>query len=241
MSTLHGSWRRLVPLVVAGYIAACQGTTLSISDEIHEDEVWLPKGAKAGMFAKWQVSGADLISTSLACVADDDASVTMEWRDELADGTVVTAARFTREGKLITAWRGWSGGPGKPLRIEPARSLEDTLDQARRNLSSLGKETELRSMIDLERKSELSMKTVEVPAGKFDCTYRCEKIGLLTIETWWSRAPLPLSIMVKSEMRMTFCLIRNDTLVEYGWQGATASLQPPNHHMGIGSDSGRGG
>src|SRR5689334_12528027 len=107
---------RLLP--VAMLLAACVGYPGLADDEIYDDEP--PAGARAGMWITWHHEREDLVEETIACVGESDEALWIEERETGRNGSLVTAKKFSRDGRLLAAWRGPAGGVGLPLRIVPA-------------------------------------------------------------------------------------------------------------------------
>jgi len=211
-------------------LAAClsPGPRLA-DDEISDRGLWLPEGARAGMFVTWRHEGDGPVAvTTLACVAETADTVTMEERETSRDGsTTVTAARFSRDGAMLRAWRGSGGGPGTPLRIVPSKSVEEMGAEADRAARAIGASTK-----DAKARTETTRETIDTPAGPFECDVRRIRVSMLFASgetaTWWARTPLPLTRAVKIEERGPGSYRRVELLEAYGRRGAKPTLRIPD-------------
>jgi hypothetical protein len=168
------------------------------------------------------------VEETIACVAAEPTTVTMEWRVLRKDGArTVTAARFRRDGTLLAVWRGPPGGVGRTLRaVGGGEDLEALEARANRMGQTVGVSTS-----DARRDEEWEIEEVDTPAGRIRCRRHRLKVSLLfassTCTTWHSIAPLPLTSLVKCEMRGPGRFVRTQVLSVSGKTGATSTLRAP--------------
>lgn len=215
--------RRWSGLAAVACAAACASAAANgATDAVSIDELWLPANARPGMFVSWQCSGGEVAGKELACVAGPDGKPIVEWRQTATDGTcTVTAARFASDGRIDAAWRGKRGAVGERLELAPS-----TVDEA------LGKAQELQRQHGLAPRSDttLTIDVLDGLAGPLRCRKQVIATSLLfvesTLSTWHAVDPLPLSQLVRFEVRSPGW---NETkqLVAYGWSGAVPALVIP--------------
>jgi hypothetical protein len=217
-------------------LAACASTKAPelAPDEVAGSDVFLPDGARAGMYAvwhhEWRKPAPDRpIEQSVACVGDADGVVTMEWRKTQPDGaTVVVAARFRREDEaLLGAWRGPSGGVGVPVRVvdDPA---------ARYAAATPPRDPEEQDGIPIDgelfTEHEVTEEEITTPAGTFLCTRHTALTSIAlsaSVTSWYAKESLPLTSFVKCVEDNPFGDDHTVVLVAYGATGAEPSLRIP--------------
>lgn len=207
--------------------AACVSTGPELAeDEIARRSLWLPDGARAGMFVTWRTEDdGDVVEETVACVGEAGDAVTMEWREARRDGSrEVVAARICRDGTVLGAWRGPEGGAGRPLKLVGGDDFD--LDGAEKEVERLGYSTK-----DAKTETSQDREVVETPAGRFPCVRSRTKVSFLvfsgTFTAWYAEDPLPLSRLVKSDMDLPLGSRITEELVAYGTTGATPTLAIP--------------
>ncbi len=213
--------------ILAALCAAC----VSIGPDLGEDEIsvrdlWLPEGARAGMFMTWRHLGDDgeetVVEETIACVRESAGYVTMEWRETRRDGkTEVVAAHIRRDGTVLSAWRGPVHGMGHPLKI--VIDAEFDPQEVEAEVNRFGYSTK-----DANVSSSRDREIIETPAGRFKCIRSRTRVSILiasgTFTSWHAEVPLPLSQLVKIEMDWPFGS-RTTELIAYGTTGAKPTLK----------------
>ena len=197
------------------------GPTLA-PDEIADRDVFLPKGARAGMHLRWRITGTDVVEEEWACVPGSAGSLTIERREVRADGSrTVTAARFAADGTVLGVWRGPPGGRAQRLRIVPSDAAA-TVAKA----NALGREHGVSATAD----QEVAEETIATAAGPIACTRQRTTASAWfvsgTFTSWHARDPLPLSQLVRFEADMIGWHELQE-LVAHGTTGAVPTLPIP--------------
>ena len=223
---------RLTALLVGSLLPGCRALRAAgDAPAIEADEYRLPPRATMGAHVayRWTVADGqsqpdDLVEQTVACVASDDATVTVEWRNTIASGdTTVTSVKYLRTGEIIGAWRGQPGGVGRTASVTTGsqRSIAD----ARADLAHFLRETGV-PQPNSERSREVE--DILTPAGPFRCVRLQTRLSLLGTEgtstEWRSVDRLPLNSLVRYECALPDGGRWEVLLIEVGSKGATALL-----------------
>jgi len=225
---------RVILLAMALALASCAaGPPLGVDmREIDRDDVYLPDGARAGMFITWRTQAADpgdldTVEETTACVAETPTTVTIEIRETRRDGVeIVTAARFEKDGGALQGvWRGEPGGTGVPLRVVEGYVDRDEERVYRRAQDLAGADDPDLAQAGLKKK-------IRTPAGRFECVGHRTTAKVLHFSAqftiWFSVEPLPLADLVRVDLKDSLDAISESTvLVAYGWKGAKPTLMIP--------------
>jgi hypothetical protein len=214
-------------------LASCATGPVGVDmDRIDRADVYLPDGARAGMFITWRTEIADpgdldTVEETTACVAETPTTVTIEHRETRRDGVeIVTAARFDKDGgALHGVWRGEPGGVGVPLRV-----VEGYVDQDEEQV--LRRAQDLAGADDPEVEQAGLRKVIDTPAGRLDCVGHRTTVKILLVSAeltvWFAVDPLPLAQLVRVDLTDSLDAISESTvLVAYGFDGAKPTLRIP--------------
>lgn len=176
------------------------------------------------MSITWRCEGNHVAEATAACVEAGADGVVIEEREKWPQAVIVIALRYSRDGKLLAAWRGRAGSVGVPLRIVPPPTDRQFRAMTQAHGGSLDDAMAGTKTTD-------AVESVDTPAGRFDCTVRRIETTFLAvtmnIATWSAQTPLPLSQLVKYELSGAGSETRRHELVAFAWTGAVPTLAPP--------------